>query len=106
MSTPTIPGVAAPGGQADPFNGLSWQQFFTSVRTSLVAAISAVQMLQSAAPLGSFAVAALPAGTTGNTAYATNGRKVGEGAGAGTGVPVYFSAGQWRVYSTDTQVLA
>jgi hypothetical protein len=39
-------------------------------------------------------------------AYATNGRKVGEGAGAGTGVPVYYSNGSWRVYSTDAAVAA
>jgi hypothetical protein len=39
-------------------------------------------------------------------AYATNGRKSGEGAGAGTGVPVYYSAGKWRVYRDDSEVLA
>lgn len=53
-----------------------------------------------------FTVAGLPAGATGQYAYATNGRKVGEGAGSGTGVPVYFSTAQWRVFSTDAQVLA
>lgn len=56
--------------------------------------------------LPSYAVAGLPVGATGQTAYASNGRKVGEGAGLGTGVPVYFSSSQWRVYSTDAQVLA
>jgi hypothetical protein len=56
--------------------------------------------------VGSFTVATLPAGVTGQTAYATNGRKVGEGGGAGTGVPVYFSTGAWRVYSTDAAVAA
>jgi hypothetical protein len=56
--------------------------------------------------LGQYTVAALPTGTTGDLAYATNGRKVGEGVGAGTGVPVYFSNAQWRVFSTDAQVLA
>lgn len=40
----------------------------------------------------------------GVTAFVTNGRKVGEAAGAGTGVPVYFSNGAWRVYSTDQAV--
>lgn len=48
-------------------------------------------------------------GTTGiesQVSYATNGRKVGEGSGSGTGVPVYFSNGSWRVYSTDAQVQA
>jgi hypothetical protein len=46
------------------------------------------------------------AGVEGQVAYATNGRKTGEGSGAGTGVPVYFSNGEWRVYSTDAQVQA
>lgn len=51
-----------------------------------------------------YTVAALPAGAEGQIAYATNGRKVGEGAGSGTGVPVYFSNTHWRVYSTDATV--
>lgn len=53
-----------------------------------------------------FTVATLPAGVEGQISYATNGRKVGEGAGAGTGVPVYFSNGSWRVFSTDAAVAA
>ncbi len=51
-------------------------------------------------------VAALPVGAEGQLAYASDGRKVGEGPGAGTGVPVYFSAGSWRVFSTDLAVAA
>lgn len=43
---------------------------------------------------------------SGMVAYCLDGRKVGEGAGAGTGTPVYFSNGSWRVFSTDTPVLA
>ena len=54
----------------------------------------------------SYTVAGLPAGLEGQYAYATDGRKVGEGLGAGTGVPTYFSNGLWRVFSTDAQVLA
>lgn len=53
-----------------------------------------------------YLVASLPAGSEGQLAYATNGRKVGEAPSAGTGVPVYFSNSQWRVYSTDLQVTA
>jgi hypothetical protein len=53
-----------------------------------------------------FTVAGLPAGLEGQYAYATDGRKVGEGVGAGTGVPIYFSNTLWRVFSTDTVVLA
>lgn len=55
--------------------------------------------------IAQFTVAGLPGSPVeGQLAYATNGRKVGEGAGAGTGVPVYFSNTKWRVYSTDAQV--
>jgi hypothetical protein len=56
-----------------------------------------------------YTVAQLPANkdlVESQTAFATNGRKVGEGAGHGSGVPVYWSAGFWRVYSTDTPVAA
>jgi hypothetical protein len=58
-----------------------------------------------------YTVAQLPTNTdgtlvNGSFAFATNGRKVGEGAGAGTGVPVYYSGGVWRVYSTDGPVAA
>jgi hypothetical protein len=56
--------------------------------------------------LGAFTVALLPASpTTGNTAHASNGRKIGEGAGLGTGVPVYYSGG-WKTFSSDQPVLA
>src|SRR5437016_12343432 len=44
-------------------------------------------------------VALLPAGTEGLQAFATNGRKIGQGPGAGDGVRVYFSAGFWRCVS-------
>ncbi len=55
--------------------------------------------------LGNFTVASLPNNAlAGQLGYATNGRKVGEGIGAGTGVPVYYSNGAWRVYSTDAVV--
>lgn len=55
---------------------------------------------------GSFTVAALPASpTTGSIVYASNGRKAGEGAGAGTGVPVYFQ-GVWRTFYDNSQVQA
>lgn len=56
--------------------------------------------------LAKYTVAGLPAGSEGQLAYATNGRKVGEGVGAGTGVPVYFSNASWRVFSTDAAVLS
>jgi len=42
-------------------------------------------------------VANLPTNATaGDRAFASNGRKPSEGAGAGTGVPVYFDGTAWR----------
>jgi hypothetical protein len=48
--------------------------------------------------------ALLPTGFEGETAYCTDGRKVGEGGGAGTGCPVYFSGTKWYRYGDDTEV--
>lgn len=57
--------------------------------------------------LGSFTVATLPASPAeGSRAYATNGRKIGENPGSGTGVWVYYSNASWRVFSTDAPVQA
>lgn len=54
----------------------------------------------------SYAVASLPvAVTTGAFAFATDGRKEGEGVGAGTGVPVIFYSAAWRRVS-DGQAVA
>lgn len=50
-------------------------------------------------------VATLPNGVfEGENGFATDGRKVGEGVGNGTGVPIYWSQGAWRVFSTDSAV--
>ena len=45
-------------------------------------------------------------GFEGQVAYATNGRKTGEGGGAGTGIPCYWSAATWRRYYDDAQITA
>jgi hypothetical protein len=55
---------------------------------------------------GGIAYVSLPGALNGAMLYCTNGRKVGEGPGAGTGVPVYYSNGAWRVFSTDAVVMA
>lgn len=55
---------------------------------------------------GQYAVGNLPAGKVGAMAFASNGRKLGEAAGSGTGVLVYFSNGAWRRISDDTPVSA
>lgn len=55
---------------------------------------------------GAFSVASLPSNPpAGSWAFATNGRKAGEGAGAGTGCPVYFQ-GTWKTFYDNTTVLA
>lgn len=54
----------------------------------------------------SYTVSQLASVTNLASAFASNGRKVGEGAGSGTGVPVYYSLGQWRTFSNDSPVTA
>ena len=53
-------------------------------------------------------VAQLPSSglTEGDFAYAKNGRKPGEGAGAGTGVPVFWSNGAWIAVTSGATVTA
>lgn len=52
-----------------------------------------------------YTVAGLPgAPQAGAVAYATNGLKVGESTGTGTGIPVYYSNGAWRTFSDDRPV--
>lgn len=57
------------------------------------------------ATLNRYTVANLPTGTTaGQVAFAINGRDVGEGVGAGTGVPVYYKNGGWHVFYANAVV--
>lgn len=55
-----------------------------------------------------YAVASLPTTgiATGTTAFATDGRKVGEGGGAGTGTLAYYDGTAWRRVGDDTTVAA
>jgi hypothetical protein len=97
----SIDTLQPPGTVGEDFKSNVWQAWFRNVRT----AINALIAQANANPvLLSYTVANLPAGSSGALAYATNGRKVGEGAGAGTGVPVYYSTSHWRVFSTDAVV--
>ena len=68
--------------------------FSTSVSTRALSATTGTF----SAPVspGSYTVATLPAGTAGMMAYASNGRKAGEGAGAGTGVLALYTNSAWR----------
>lgn len=53
-----------------------------------------------------YTVAGLPTGIAGMVAFATNGRKNGEGAGAGTGVLVFNDGTAWRACDTGATVAA
>lgn len=57
----------------------------------------------------SFTVVQLPAANSyaaGSTAFASNGRKAGEGPGAGTGVPIWTDGAKWRTFYDNTEVAA
>lgn len=54
----------------------------------------------------SYTVAALPAGAAGDVAFTSNGRKNGEGAGAGTGVLVFHDGTAWRACDTGATAAA
>jgi hypothetical protein len=57
--------------------------------------------------LPSFTVASLPSGvSTGALALAVNGRKPSEGAGAGTGVQVYYDGSRWISASSGSAVVS
>lgn len=55
---------------------------------------------------GKFTVGTAPAGQSGDVAWFSNARKVGEAAGAGTGVLATYSNGAWRRQSDDTAIAA
>lgn len=57
---------------------------------------------------GTYTVAGLPAaaGRTGQTAFASDGRKNGEGAAAGTGVLVFSDGTNWCACDTGAAVAA
>lgn len=67
-------------------------------------AAAALQGALSPAGLEKYTFANLPTGYEGRTAFVTNGRKTGEGAAAGTGIPAYFSLAAWRRYYDDAAV--
>ncbi len=64
--------------------------------------------IASSVPFGlpSYTVASLPGGSTGDMAYASNGRKNGEAPGAGTGVIVFRDASVWVAVDSGTTVAA
>jgi hypothetical protein len=56
--------------------------------------------------LAVYTVATLPAAATGDTAFASNVRVSGEGAGAGTGGIVSYNGTNWKVAGTNTTAVA
>jgi len=62
------------------------------------------QIVSDALPV--YAYIDLPVGFNGRVAFVSNGRKGGEGAGVGTGVPCYYDAsgGDWFTFSGDIAV--
>ena len=81
-------------------NGSTFYQVYVADQTTGNLAMKA--LLSGA----SYTVIGLPPGLNGAMAFAANGRKQGEGTGAGTGVMVVFSNGQWRRFSDDSVVAA
>lgn len=81
---------------------------FSSAILSLrnrIAALEASTRSEVAGGMTAMLFADLPAaGQPGRVLFVTNGRKVGEGAGAGTGVIAYDDGGAWRRPSDDTPV--
>lgn len=80
-----------------------------SINTSLLSLTARVAALENVAalsmPVQAFSYATLPSSpSTATPAYVIDGRKVGEAAGAGTGVMAYYANGAWRVFSTDEAV--
>lgn len=84
-------------------------QEWQSSASAILASIGAAGELVSASTLspGTYTVATLPtAGTARRIAYASNGRKNGEGSGAGTGVLVFDDGTAWRAVDTGATVAA
>jgi len=80
----------------------------TAINAAASALASAAAAAASAGGGGISRTVALlpPSPGEGIPAWATNGRKIGEGVGVGTGVAVRYSAGFWRNVSNDAPVQA
>ncbi len=82
-----------------------WDELCTTVEGSVDSDGSIA--MQAPLTLKSYTVALLPAVTgSGKLAYVSNGRKAGEGPGAGTGVLVFSDATNWRACDTGATVAA
>lgn len=86
----------------------SFSRLWDTLCSAIEASVASDGTVPMAAPLTikSYTVALLPAVGVAKLAYATNGRKNGEGAGAGTGVLVFSDATNWRACDTGATVAA
>lgn len=72
-----------------------------------IRALEARERIEITGGVEPLAFASLPAaGQPGRIVFVTDGRKVGEGAGAGTGTPAYDDGVAWRRTADDTTVAA
>ncbi len=72
-----------------------------------IRALEAMERAETAGAAATSTVATLPAaGQNGRLRFATDGRKTGEGVGAGTGVLVYDDSVAWRRVDDGTTVVA
>jgi hypothetical protein len=87
-----------------------WRVTTAGTNTASVVTVGGTQTLTAKTlttpTLTSYVVASLPAGSTGQLAFASNGRKNGEGAAAGTGVLVFFDGTNWCACDTGATVAA
>ncbi len=75
--------------------------------TARIRALETNERAEIAGGLEVVAFASLPApGDAGRLRFVSNGRKIGEGGGGGTGVPAYDDGVAWRRTSDDTTVAA
>jgi hypothetical protein len=80
---------------------------FVNELTARIRDLEARQRSEIAGGLQPLVFASLPvAGQPGRMVFVTNGRKVGEGVGAGTGTPAYDDGVAWRRTADDTTVAA
>lgn len=87
------------------FNAVTIYENGTSLAAKY-AALGTANTFTNPQRLPSYTVAGLPAGAAGDIAFTSNGRKNGEGAGAGTGVLVFHDGTAWRACDTGATVAA
>lgn len=106
-SANTNPIILDSRGEADVWLGLgTYKMVLKDSVDALIWTVDNILSANNVSQLGSYTVATLPSAVDSQIAYATNGRKVGESAGNGTGVPVYYSSSAWRRFSDDSVVAA